>query len=148
LDLSKLAADGGMKRDEFFQWCEARGLRDNTPIATVFSVSSQTIRNWRKKDGADELPAWVPLACDGFEALSAGGRAPSLPPITVEWLSSWQVRHALRTYEDTARVFAIKRQAVHNWYKRGRFPRWLALACAGHDARTRAGRGRPVSAAA
>jgi len=138
-----------MTRDEFFNWCEARGLRDNTPIAAVFSVSSQTIRNWRKKGEGEELPAWVPLACDGFDALSAGeGRAPALPPITVEWLSAWQVRHALRTYEDTARVFVIKRQAVHNWYKRGRFPRWLPLACAGHDARIRTRTAGPESAAA
>jgi len=127
-----------MTRDEFFTWCEARGLRDNTPIAAVFSVSSQTIRNWRRKGGAEELPAWVPLACDGFVALGGdGARLPVLPPVTVGWLSSWQGRHSLRTYEDTARVFSIKRQAVHNWYKRGRFPRWLALACAGHDARIR-----------
>jgi len=137
-----------MTRDEFFNWCEARGLRDNTPIAAVFSVSSQTIRNWRRKDDGEELPAWVPLACDGFDALAGEGHPQSLPPVTVEWLSSWQVRHSLRTYEDTARIFVIKRQAVHNWYKRGRFPKWLPLACAGHDARIHSKVGRVDSAAA
>lgn len=138
-----------MTRDEFFRWCEARGLRDNTPIAAVFSVSSQTIRNWRRKDDGEALPAWVPLACDGFDALTPGdGRQPLLAPVSVEWLSSWQARHSLRTYEDTARIFDIKRQAVHNWYKRGRFPKWLPLACAGYDARIQSGAGKTDSAAA
>lgn len=135
-----------MNKDEFFSWCEARGLADNTPIAAVFSVSSQTIRNWRRKAADEALPAWVPLACDGFDALAGGGRGlPILPPITIGWLAGWQARHGLQTYEDTAQVFSIKRQAVHNWYKRGRLPRWLALACAGHDARIHSG-GSPVTA--
>jgi len=131
-----------MTRDEFFSWCETRGLRENSTIAAVFNISIQTVRNWRKKEGNAPLPPWLELACEGFDAISAVGGAPALPPITIGWLTAWQARHSLKTYEDTGRVFSIKRQAVHNWYKRGRFPKWLALACAGYDARALRMRGR------
>jgi hypothetical protein len=125
-----------MTRDEFFTWCSRRKLSENTPISAVFCVSSQTIRNWRKRGDGEAMPAWVPLACDGYDALTDGdGGLPILPKVTVSWLSDWQKRHSLETYEDTAGVFDLTRQAVHNWFKRGRFPRWLAIACAGHDAR-------------
>lgn len=125
-----------MTKDGFFAWCAKRHLTENTPIAAVFCVSSQTIRNWRKREGGEELPAWVPIACDGYDSLTGGaGGLPRLPKVTVSWLGEWQARHGLQTYDDTGAVFDLTRQAVHNWFKRGRFPRWLALACAGHDAR-------------
>lgn len=125
---------GTMDRDSFFAWCEEHELSRNQDISEAFRVSSQTIRNWYRKGSSDPLPAWVPLACYAVEALANGSAKPrQAAPMTVSRLSEWQSRHGFRTYDDTAGVFAIKRQAVHNWYKRQRFPKWLALACLGHD---------------
>lgn len=56
-----------------------------------------------------------------------------LPRMTVSELKDWQHRHGFTTYKATGDVFGIKRQAVHNWFKRDRFPRWLSIACAGYD---------------
>jgi hypothetical protein len=83
------------------------------------------------------MPSWLTLACKGFDTLSNEG-PPILPKITIGWFTSWQRRNHFKTYYDTSRIFGLKRQAVHNWFKRGRFPKWLALACAGHDARVSA----------
>lgn len=127
-----------MTRDEFFAWCDERELTRNNGISSSFRVSSQTIRNWLRKEPEELMPAWVPLACDALDAISAGEvDAARAEPMTVSRLAEWQASHKFKTYDDTANVFSIKRQAVHNWYKRQRFPRWLALACIGYDIRTR-----------
>jgi hypothetical protein len=126
-----------MTRDEFFAWCEVRGIEGNSAISTVFSPSSQTIRNWRQRQGDFVMPTWLTLACNGFDTLSNDG-PPILPKVTIGWFTSWQRRNHFKTYYDTSRIFGLKRQAVHNWFKRGRFPKWLALACAGHDVRVSA----------
>lgn len=126
-----------MTRDEFFTWCDEREISGNSAIATVFSLSSQTIRNWRQRDGDFVMPPWIRLSCLGFDTLAKDG-PPALPRITVGWFTTWQRRNHLKTYYDTARIFGLRRQAVHNWFKRDKLPKWLALACAGHDARVSA----------
>lgn len=131
--------DAPMTRDQFFDWCDQRGISGNSAISTVFSLSSQTIRNWRERPAAYEMSPWIRLACRGFDTLSGDG-PPVLPKITIGWFTTWQRRNHLKTYHDTSRIFGLRRQAVHNWYKRGRFPKWLALACAGHDARVSSAR--------
>lgn len=136
-----------MDRDRFFAWCEAHGLTRNQDISEAFRVSSQTIRNWHRKKPSELLPAWVPLACLAVEALASGETKPSrAAPMTVARLSDWQSRHGFRTYDDTAGVFSVTRQAVHNWYKRQRFPKWLSLACLGYDivVRSRHGKESPT----
>lgn len=138
-----------MDKEEFFAWCEANGLDRNQDISAAFRVSSQTIRNWRKKEPKSKMTAWVPFACAALEAATAGTIAPkSLERITVSRLSEWQVRHRFKTYDDTAAVFSVTRQAVHNWYKRQRFPKWLALACVGYDIRTRSEARKELAAVA
>jgi len=132
-----------MTRDEFFTWCEERNICGNSAISTVFSPSSQTIRNWRQRSGDFKMPTWLSLACEGFDTLASDG-PPILPKITIGWFTTWQRRNYLKTYYDTSRIFGLKRQAVHNWFKRGRFPKWLALACAGHDARVSSVVGVPL----
>jgi len=122
-----------MDKKDFFLWCDQRELRSNPEIAAAFRVSSQTIRNWQRKEEADQMPAWIPLACLAIETVAAGEPVPVAETMTVARLSEWQGRHRFKTYEDTACVFQIKRQAVHNWYKRQRFPKWLPLACLGYD---------------
>jgi len=126
-----------MTRKDFFEWCGSRGLIENTVIAAVFGVSSQMVRNWRKGFDSSPMPDWIPLACDGFDALRDGNALPVLPPVTAGWFKSWQTRNGLDGHEATARVFSITRQAVFNWFRRGRFPKWLALSCAGYEARIR-----------
>lgn len=136
-------SDARMDRDRFFAWCESRGLTRNQDISEAFRVSSQTIRNWHRKESSDPLPAWVPLACLAVEALASGKAVPAKgAPMTVARLAAWQSRHGFMTYDDTARVFSVTRQAVHNWYKRQRFPKWLALACLGYDLSGRSPHGK------
>lgn len=127
------AAPAALDKAGFFSRCEEIGVPPSR-ISAEFKVSSQTIRNWRKKDDAEEMPAWVSLACIAIAAVKDGkASADDVGAVTVAGLSEWQARHGFRTYADTAAVFSIKRQAVHNWYKRQRFPKWLGLACAGYD---------------
>lgn len=126
-----------MNKVEFFKWCEDRGLTKNGEIARLFRLSSQTVRNWRKKDEDELLPIWVSLACEALNSDEQRESAVKLEQMTVEKLSSWQRRNGFKTLDDTAGVFGIERQAVHNWYKRGRFPRWLSLACPGYDLKNR-----------
>jgi DNA-binding transcriptional regulator YiaG len=128
------------KRD-FFAWCASRGLTRPEEIKDYFRLSGQTIRNWEKdlKSGdpaALEIAFWVRLAVAYYEgSAGADGKiAPStLDPMTFEDLKKWQNRHGFSTYESTASVFNIKRQAVHLWNKRQKIPAWVALACAGYD---------------
>jgi hypothetical protein len=120
-------------KDKFFGWCAEKGLDNNRAIAMAILVSSQTIRNWRKRE--DGLPAWLALACKGYEKFLASGQGPvtNLPKVTVLWFDSWQRENGIGTYEDLGVVFGLSRQAVHNWVSRGRFPRWVALACLGYE---------------
>ena len=126
-----------MKKSEFFAWCARHDLNTTKDIVTVIPVSGQTVRNWAKKlaDG-DEMKPWVGYACAYFDR-TAGEKAklaPSdVPQMTVSELKEWQAGHGLSTYKATGDIFGIERQAVHNWHKRGKFPRWLGLACKGFD---------------
>jgi len=133
-----------MNKFEFFKWCEERNLIRNGEIAELFRLSSQTVRNWRKKEDDSMLPAWVSWACIVLDTEEQREASLKIPQMSVERLSKWQRRHGFKTLDDTAGVFYIERQAVHNWYKRGRFPRWLSLACIGydHDKRLKARRER------
>ena len=112
-----------MTFDEFMGWAHDQGLRTNPQVAAAIRVSPQTIRNWSNRQ---IVPAWVPYACLAIEN--------DCEPVelTVTAIKSWQNRHGLKTYEDTGQVFDLKRQTVHQWFRRCSFPRWLALACAGY----------------
>lgn len=122
-----------MNKKDFFKWCSDRELTKNGEIADLFRLSSQTIRNWRKKEDDALLPQWISWACIALDDEERREYAVQIPQMTVEELSKWQRRHGFKTLDATAGVFSIERQAVHNWYKRGRFPRWLSLACNGYD---------------
>lgn len=126
-----------MNKSEFFEWCARHHLQTTRDIVAIIPVSGQTVRNWLKKQADDDgLAPWVGYACHFYDE-TAGKTArlsPSdLPSMTVSELKDWQISHDFKTYKATGDVFGIKRQAVHNWHKRGKFPRWLALACAGYD---------------
>jgi hypothetical protein len=126
-----------MKKSEFFDWCARHQLETTRDIVAIIPVSGQTVRNWMKKlPDDDDLAPWVEYACHYYDVTAGetGTLAPSdLPSMTVSELKEWQIGHGFKTYKATGDVFGIKRQAVHNWHKRGKFPRWLALACAGYD---------------
>lgn len=126
-----------MKKSEFFDWCVRHRLNETSDIVTVIPVSGQTVRNWMKKHpDEDELAPWVDFACHYYDETAGENGdlvASSLPAMTVSELKEWQLRHGFKTYKATGDVFQIKRQAVHNWHKRGKFPRWLSIACAGYD---------------
>lgn len=126
-----------MNKAEFFLWCEDRSLNKNGEISRLFRLSSQTVRNWRKKEDDETLPIWVNWACAALDTEEQRDLASEIAQMTVENLATWQRSHFFKTLDDTAGVFGIERQAVHNWYKRGRFPRWLSLACAGYDLQNR-----------
>lgn len=69
-----------------------------------------------------------------------------LPATKVPELKDWQHKYGFKTYKATGDVFGITRQAVHNWFKRDKFPRWLSIACAGYDlsiqSKTKVGRNK------
>ncbi len=131
----------GKRRRHFFEWCEKAGLVTNGEISRAFSISTQTVRNWRR-NSARSLKAWVWLAVEGYEvcmqAMNAEGRPlPGLPRVTVGWFTEWMGRNSFQTYEEAGEALGLTRQAVHNWYRRNRFPNWLALACVGVERRRR-----------
>lgn len=122
--------------DDFFGWCDERGLTTDRKIAREFSMSPQTFKCWRlKRSGDDSLPPWVQLACKGYEVVEesrASGLFPNLNQ-TLEWFSLWRESHGLHSFESTGRVFGISRQAIHNWGARGHLPSWVPLACLGYE---------------
>lgn len=145
-----------LKKSEFFSWCARHGLKETSDVVAVIPVSGQTVRNWmNKRKDDDELAPWVYFATrfydikmgaeadlKGVRLDSAGDEGkdsaqhlppPLLPAMSVSDLKDWQHRHGFTTYKATGDVFGIKRQAVHNWFKRDSFPRWLSIACAGYD---------------
>jgi hypothetical protein len=131
----------GKRRRHFFEWCEKAGLVNNGEISRAFSISTQTVRNWRRNSSRN-LKDWVWLAVEGYEvcmqAMNSWGKAlPGLPRVTVGWFSEWMTRNFFRTYEEAGLALGLTRQAVHNWYRRNRFPNWLALACVGVEGRRR-----------
>lgn len=158
LEQRQSRADNDMDREEFFAWCTQQGFHTNAAIAQAFGISAQTVRNWRRDartaDGgygaseqaaprggrARDLPGWVPHACDALSLLPE--RPPTHLPcyskMSIDWFKDWQRRHGLTTYAETGAVFAVSRQAVHNWFQRGAFPSWIALACLGYDAKQKA----------
>lgn len=128
------------KRD-FFAWCASKGLSRPEEIKDYFRLSGQTIRNWEKdlksSDPADlEIAYWVRLAIVYYD--HSAGKDGKISPASMENktfadLKKWQNVHGFTTYESTAEVFHIKRQAVHLWHKRQKIPAWVSLACAGYD---------------
>ncbi len=109
---------------DFQDWCAEEGLSTNTLIAYSLQVSSQTVRNWTQ---SGKVPTWVKYAT---KAVSSGEDPMKL---SVQNIKAWQSRNGLKTYEDTGQVFGLKRQAVHQWFRRGKFPNWLSLACVGYE---------------
>jgi DNA-binding transcriptional regulator YiaG len=128
-------------KKDFFAWCASKDLTKPEEIKNYFRLSGQTIRNWEKdvKSGDPEdleIAFWVRLAIAYYEG-SAGKDGKIAPAIlenmTFSDLKKWQNEHGFKTYESTAAVFNVKRQAVHLWGKRQKIPAWVALACAGYD---------------
>ncbi len=128
-------------KKDFFAWCAKKGLTRPEQINNYFRLSGQTIRNWERdvRSGNPEdlkLAYWVSLVISYYE--NTAGEDGTITPadmdgMTFSQLKKWQNRHGLKTYESTALVFRIKRQAVHLWHKRQKIPAWVALACAGYD---------------
>lgn len=113
-----------MDFQQFTQWCRKQALFSNSVIAEAFGVSPQTIRNWKRNL---HVPFWVRYA-----AIAIENNLPKME-LTVISVREWRSRNGLKTYEDTGAIFDIKRQTVHQWFKRGSFPNWLSLACPGYD---------------
>lgn len=131
-----------MTKADFLDWCQKRGLSRPQLIARKFLVSEQTIRNWERDARQSSLALtdhWVVLAVAFYDAqlgtASSFDELDIQPPssMTFNGLHRWQNKHRLKTYQDTADIFDIKRQAVHNWHVRGNLPRWLPLACKGFN---------------
>lgn len=131
--------------EDFFAWCTDFGFKDaegnfaNKEIASVFNLSQQTVRNWQKQDPSSALPVWVGYVLFLFDLQATLDETgawvfPKADAPSVQDVKDWRHRAGLSSYEDVGAVFSITRQAVYNWYSRGRFPKWLGLACAGHDA--------------
>lgn len=133
-----------MNKIEFFKWCRDHHLTQTRDIAITFRLSDQTVRNWERHvveaqtnpDSSLELNYWVDLAIEVFDHYIGDyrgedcfRRVPKLAPMGFSDLKKWQQRHGLSTYKDTADLFHIERQAVHNWLDRDRYPRWLPFAC-------------------
>lgn len=114
-----------MNTKRFFDWCSGKGYVTNLQIADALNISTQTVRNWKRLDDDARLPIWVLYAC---EAIDTEIKVDSMD---IDSFKSWQKTHDLLTYESTGGVFGISRQAVHQWFRRGRFPKWISLACAG-----------------
>src|SRR3546814_19050618 len=101
-----------MLKDEFFAWCGHRGLHDNRQIGAAFSLSAQTIGNWRKAEG---LPPWIDLACEGYDIAirTASGPFPTFPRMTLGYFGEWQRPTGLNTYEAIGQAFGgISRPAA------------------------------------
>lgn len=131
----------------FFEWCERQGLSGDRTVAEAFGRTPQTVRNWKRnvsgKTGAVP-PLHLSLACAGYEATKRADADP-IGDVSIGWFQVWRHAHGLGTLEATGEAFGLTRQAVHNWHKRDRLPRWLALACLGYEERSRQAR-IPVSA--
>lgn len=123
--------------EEFFAWCKQHGLKGDKMIALAFGMTPQTVRNWRLKlqKGEGQPPAWLKLACRGFEVAKAETEEPmpSFPKVDMTWFEVWRNHHKLKTLELTGAAFGVTRQAIHNWHKRASLPRWLPLACLGYE---------------
>lgn len=128
-------------KKSFFTWCAKRGLKRADEIGGYFHLSPQTIRNWQRHAiegsvGMQAVPHWVCLAIYYYNH-SAGDsdEMPSAPnfEMTFSGLKLWQNKHGFSTYESTAEVFNVRRQAVHLWHKRQKIPAWVSLACLGYD---------------
>ncbi len=119
----------------FLSWCRGAGMATNDLVATVFTVTSQTVRNWARRP-ASPVPRWVELCVHGYEAWVKGplGRTvPVFPQPTRSWFESWSVPRGMSTYAAMGAPFGQSRQTVHKWFK-GELPRWLPLACIGVEA--------------
>jgi DNA-binding transcriptional regulator YiaG len=127
-------------KKDFFAWCASKGLTKPEEIKDYFRLSGQTIRNWEKdvKSGNPddlEIAFWVRFAIALYDGTAGkdGKIVPAaLENMTFSELEKWRNDHGFKTYESTANVFNIKRQAVHLWHKRHKIPAWVALACAGY----------------
>lgn len=128
-----------MKASEFFAWCARNALHDNTSIASAMRVTDQTVRNWARRD---RVPGWVPLVCAarrlvGPAAFERVLQENGCPSASLGWFKDWQLRHGLRTLQQTAEVFGVKRQAVHNWFARGKIPPHVYIACVAVDVKNK-----------
>ena len=113
-----------MNSVEFFDFCKSNGLISYSDISEKFCVSSQTIRNWEKRK---ILPYWVYLATFSVNA------GIDVKKYSFSDFKKWQKKYNLNTYADTGDIFSVKRQAIHQWFRRGKFPDWLGIACVGYD---------------
>jgi hypothetical protein len=110
--------------EEFLNWCQVNHESNKACIARRLNVSSQTIRNW---NNLKNIPKWVEYA-----TISLTNNLDPMP-LNIYHLKQWQADNGLKTYQDTADAFLLKRQSVHQWYHRGSLPKWLSLACPGYS---------------
>ena len=124
----------------FFEWCATNGLTSDRLVASAFGRTPQTVRNWKRaltRSPAPVPPLHLSLSCEGYEAArrSTEATVPDFAEPTVGWFQTWRLVHGLDTLEATGDAFGLTRQAIHNWHKRRRLPRWLPLACLGFEER-------------
>lgn len=129
--------------NDFFAWCAGHSLTSNQEISAAFGRTPQTVRNWRCNRTRSRLgvpPQHLSLACGGYaEARRQNAEVTPLPDVAPVWFETWRRNHGLATLEATGLAFGLTRQAIHNWSKRGRLPRWLPLACLGYETRNPTG---------
>jgi hypothetical protein len=123
-----------MTKEEFFAWCDRQGLKTNPAIANAIGVSSQTIRNWREAPG---IPGWVRYATIWWESAKHDPAKRVATEMTAQEFIEWQSRNKFDTYQSVGDVLLLTRQAVHNWIRRKRFPRYVRIACAGYEITTK-----------
>ena len=121
-------------KGEVLGWCRESGMVGQEDIASVFNISSQTVRNWERAS-EEPAPRWVCLCVAGLSAWLKSplkDHVPHFPAPGHDWFGKWASHRGLETYEEKGRVFGYCRATVCKWYKRG-LPPWLPLACLGAD---------------
>lgn len=125
--------------EAFFEWCERQGLAGDRRVSEAFGRTPQTVRNWKRNvSGATGAipPLHLSLSCLGHEVSKRDGISGPLPEeISLVWFQEWRKGAGLETLEATGEAFGLTRQAIHNWHKRRRLPKWLPLACLGYETR-------------
>ena len=124
---------------EFFTWCTANELSDDRAISQALSCTHQTVHNWRtgRSRGARGLPRHVYLQTLGFEARQTETPGGLSVASSIAAFDAWRAERGLESLEKTGIAFGMTRQAIHNWVRRERLPRWIELASLGYDVEPR-----------
>lgn len=122
-----------MNKKDFFQWCKERNLNTDNEISSFFNVTNQTLKNWKKYDDNKKMRHWIAIVCEGHDLIIKKGCNLNREEMTIAKFNLWRDKNSIETYNESGLIFDIKRQAIHNWFKRGKIPKWLSLTCNAFD---------------